>query len=421
MIGRLLKWIGFDQSRTSHSSNRRSTHSSGRRLAFESVEHRVLLSANATEPVAEGGTVYMMLDGGTLGTTLEPGALSGRILHETWQSDRGNYYGQGYSTVNVVRNQRSGDVATLEQPDDALTNLDVILVKPAGSSDVLTTSEYEVSTRKEHDQEGTYSVTAPKSEELVPTDIAPIDLRVPVANHGLVDVSYIARREVSRNISATIEGLDSDAPPGTALEIQLAGVNASAVDSSVQTVAYKPAKSLSGSRSRLAAFDLAMRDNASIRHAHLDHAAPSDHAVDAPAPAVETSSPRQDSAQAPTLSSLSDNTRRPLSELEIAAHDLALADFAMSADDSPDLLETTLISRSARPNTRNVQDKPDTNQLAGNRAVYLDQRREYHVAHLVAVAGVGHALLGHQNEPAREVQHEQLPPRKRQPGHPVRV
>jgi hypothetical protein len=415
MIGKLLKWAGFDRPRTSRSSGRRPVRSLGRRLAFESVERRVLLSANGNEPVAEGGTVYMEYGGLTIGNTLVTSALSDQ--HQTWHLQSENLFAGLDVTVN--------DAYILSGDGDSVLYGE-LQIKPTGTRDTAVPffrgMLYSADDRGADSFTGslsgigTASITAPKSEELPLRDIASIDLGAPLGDRGMVDVGRIGRPE----LDATIRELDWSKPPGTASETQLADANAAAAGSSIQTVAYRPARSLAGSRSRLAAFDLAMRDDAFDRHAHLEHAAQGNHAVDTPTPAVETNSPHHRSPQVPTLSSLPGTARRAQSERQIAAHDLALANFAVSANHSPDFLETTLVSRSAQSTTI-TQDGPTGDQLADARAAFLNQRREKPVVHLVAAVGIGSALATTPWDSAPQAQQEQLPPRKRQARRTSRI
>ncbi len=420
MIGRLLRWAGFDRSRTSRASESRPARSLGRRLAFESVERRVLLSANGNEPVAEGGTVTFASNGYTVSSVLcdeTPAVLfynrdlqfEDHVITRGITVDGGGVYDSagGYLGMADVNQTEATDAGEVGQSFFFQLTPDTSAGKPFSSGQDADFLGGRLSGT------GNDLLTAPKSEELVTRDIASSDLGGPLGDGGLADVGRIVRPE----FDATIGELDWNKPPGTVPETQLADANASAAGASIQTVAYRPTNSLSGSRSRLATFDLAMRDDAPARHAHHEHATPSNHAVDAPTPAVETTSPGYHSAQAPTLSSLPGTARRSLSERQIAAHDLALANFAAPTNDSPERLETTFASRSARSNTLNALDRPDADHLADARAAYLNQRREKPVVHLVATVGIGSALATTPWDSAPQAQQEQLPPRKRQARH----
>ncbi len=348
MIGKFLQWIGMDRSRTSGPSSDRPTGNTHRRLAIEPIEDRLLLSATGAESVADGGAVSVV--------PFSDWNLAAGLGHES----SGVFISIDDSSANAF--DSGGRLAGTLQHGETWGGTDYHSVLNSSVASGLEGSE---------------------SQELAPDDLAP-----PENGAGLVNVTRMAHQEVFAEIGTSDSMLDE--LPGFQPQLKLAADDLSAARLSVNSApSHNPSEPLTGSRGRLAAFDLAMREETFDWRAGTNAAEPTNARHKLPAPAAEARSPRPDSVTLPALS----NVRREMGD----------ARFVPSIDASP----------LAQSNSVAVQNEPDADETTSVHAAYLDQRREKPVAHLAIVLGVGQAVMGQRRQGDEDDDQEQRPPRKR--------
>ncbi len=374
MIGRFLEWIGLGPLRPRRPGGVRPPDGSQRRLAIEPIEDRLLLSATGADTVSDGGTVvldsFYFAVNSSCDTLQIDGSLSGRLVAV---DDR----------VKPAEGSSTGFV-------DVQGTLDQVR-EPFGPT---------------HSPEMYDDQAAPTPEEVTPDDLAPTP-----PDSGMVDVTHAARDQVFAQIGVGPHEPDSHDLPA----VELAADDPLAASAAaVAGLSHEPLESLTGSRGRLAAFDLAMQQETDWR-TNMG----SDTASDSPTfPTTEAKSPRHAPVAPAAFSNLApDFGGYPIQPNDGLLHPVSASKSTRTTQDS----HITL----ALPNGADPPELAPVNRSPGSPvdsdgaadaslpAVYLDQRREKPMAHLVMAIGVGQALMGRRPQFTDDPEHEQLPPRKR--------
>ncbi len=388
MIDEFLKWLGFDRSPSSPLRGHRPARDCGRRLLVEPMEDRLLLSVTYMETVSEGGTVAlpsMRLSGGLQSSVTFPGFDS---------SDFGTV--DGFSSTAVVQGLPSGDLPT--------------------SSDSLFTEENDsFSVESLPGERASAELAGPKNIELTP-DV----FNFRPSERGMVSVS-VRHDVVFEMVGAGVATSEKDG----LLNLQPSPENDSSDLFPTDQVAGRDRpgdalKSLSGSRGRLAAFDLAMQQETSF---HWRAVAEEDANLNAPAIAAPSSPARTGSAptQHAPLDSFSSLHRAPT---ETPAQTGEAASPATSLDRRPASSRPSFASlhspRQKTPESQSVayftsvwQDKTRAGDAVAQAAVHFGHSSEKTATHLVLAIGAAHAITYLREQPTDNPEHVQLPPRRR--------
>ncbi len=375
MTRKLFDWIGLRRrqpGRPAHRTAKPRQH----RLAFEAIEPRLLLSV-ASGDVSEGGMVSFS---GTFTFDGECcGVLAGRdILITTASGETTFLEGNGWDSL----------------PDFSRDTSDAILTPQAE----------------------TVVPNAPKNIGLDDEDFAP---KTPET--GTVDLSAVAYDRVFAEIGDVSEAPGLEAAIAAQREFgSTAETHEPSMSSQIEPGKEPSARRmLTGSRGRLAAFDLAIQE-LSATEWHRDVTDPN--VRDA---AAEMSSSKADPGPAesprPTIEAFSENDREGGTPTPLAP-DAAPAVTRVAFQ--PQSSSTSSGAEEAGPKEPVPADGPAGQAAASHSgetnanptrglAVQLDPPREKNPVHLVLLAGISQAMFRRYRQQTADSGYEQLPPRKR--------
>lgn len=407
MMDRFLDWLGFDRSRASRSLADRS-RVTVRRLAVEPIEDRLLLSATGGESVADGGTVSLTF-GMENDCVFSVAAPSGLMSGTTDQSrefvpkvaevpDSGLTVGEFANSWSSERGERAayrGEELQGYTVDGVDGRFDASSVPSSGNSIRFQASE----------------LSKPESEELDPGEFPP-----PESDSGTISVAYMAHQKVFAEIGSSGRGLDGNDWRQTAGQVELALLDTpDAVSSGAVGGSYR-SSSLAGSQGRLTGFDLAMGEKTPEWSAGLEAVKSGRVGKDLPATGRATDAAATETPKLPTVSNVQYDVVPVARDLSVEAHRAALDGMLASSSNLPIMIHLPELDESAESATLDATAEaqtPGPEGVVDAHAVCLDQRREKPVAHLAAAVGIGHVLLGDRRRSVRDVDYEQLPPRKR--------
>ena len=376
MTKRLFNWIRLGQKRPARST-RSTAGSRQQRLAFEAVEPRLLLSV-ATGDVSEGGMVSF---GATLTLDMEcSGFCAG-----------GNI---------VITDAGSGERSyTLENAWDSLTNSMETLGQPT---------------------------SAPRLETVVPNtpkniDLDDEDFSPTTPEAGMVDLTAVAYDRVFAEIGNIAETPGLESIIATRMEPGSTSDTHDPAPSSQIEHRKEPSarRILTGSRGRLAAFDLAIHE-LSATNWHRDVAAPN--VQDA---ASEVLSPEADPGPArsprPAVEAFSENDRDSgaptgfVADATPAMTRVASQQQAALTPSTPEEVGPEKTTPADEPAGQLASSQPGESHNGPRRglAVQLDPPREKNPVHLVLLAGISQAIFRRNWRQTADSGYEQLPPRKR--------
>lgn len=384
--GSALAWLGFGWSTGLASRRTRPAADSGRRLLVEPMEGRLLLSAYSPT-VSEGGTVVL---------------------------DWPNSSAGGHATITYS----SSGAVDIGSVDGSFSGVAVDAADSPGRPQVASGDSLSIDggdTRENpSDESESTGLAGPKNIDLAREDLAP-----PPRQGGMVDLAQAAYDTVFAEIGAAVN-VSQEA--GIATLEPSAGADSGDLFPSAEAAGHQRpegvVKSITGSRGRLAAFDLAMRQESAFHwrtvaeeDADLNvsgEAVPGDPAtagaVPIDRPAVEASSGLQRAPASRSILPDDMDSRATPAPVAAAAHDSpaagspgpAASEADAAAQVSPALQNTT----------------PGTGAVSAS-AVSLDHSRQKNATHLALVLGIGQTILHRRTHLAEEVEHEQPPPRRR--------
>ena len=423
MIGKFLHGMGFNRSRASRSSADRPAGNSHRRLAVEPIEDRLLLSATGGESVADGGAVWLTVPGSRFEAASLDAQFETEVVRSVDKSTGTNKcfdptcgsYPESSSSEAVSQDTLSEtevprSVYSIERLDapcwsfsgNGFSHAMPQTVAPSDTGSIFLNDSADVNS----------PIAQPKSEELVPEDLAPSQNET-----GMIDLAYMARQKVFAEVDSSREMLNGEDLLEWRSKLELAEEASPTFEQNIEVGAsHKSTVALAGSRGRLAAFDLAIREHISDWRTDLGTSESSSPTDDSHIPASVAPSSRTGATKPTDLSSLPLHSEHPLLDLDTVVHDLALTDVFALSTSCQSAGSTSQAMKQSEPvggHTAAVQDRPDAQDAVKARAVYPDQRREKPVAHLVVAAGIGHVLVGNRRQTAADHEYEQLPPRKR--------
>ena len=392
MMVRFLKWIGFDRSPPASLRRDQPIPDSGRRLAIEPMEDRLLLSATFSDTVSEGGTIALEIDycpAGSPASLASPAYSSFRINATCVFDDAGD---SGRWTPSTADDSQG---RSLEQFSPTVTDSFESLAEEPPSA----------------------GPTGPEYIDLAEEDLAPQP-----PEQGMVDLTQVAYNKVFAEIGA-VARTSQHGGRLTMLPGEESGTTDLFPDGQVagRNLPGDDVKSLSGSRGRLAAFDLAMQPENIFRW----RAGAEDANLSLPGSENSRSSAgvgdaRPDRAALDAFSSLQQNSvEPPVPAGDAASHPAPFA----GRPASPEILAGT--SQSPHHQTPAQQDVAhlapasrddahiDDAVIAS--AVSLDRSREKTATHLAMVVGIGQALMHRRAQSADTPEQEQLPPRRLEP------
>ena len=392
MIGRFLSWIALTRSRPLRSRTPHSTATNQRRLAIEPVENRMLLSATGTETIADGGSVWFGSSSGYAFTASDTRDLVQPASDSEFTIDTHARY-QSNEVTGVI----SGDFLLSNErvalPEIGNTERSQLLDNVSGFDDIST-------------------FTSPKSEELTQEELPLPEVDAAKNETGLADVALIARREVFAEIGSRGQNLHLDDRTDARSSVQLADAGSPAAILNAAADSCKTVESLAGSRGRLAAFDLAMREETADLPLPFETVERDESFSNSRAAADDSHSSQPNPGTSAAIMNIECGRAQATRDRELRLHDVALTDIAESQTIAAIAVsEAPNSSERAWKDMPHVQGRPQTHYPINTHAVYLDQKHARPVATLATVVGAAYVLNGNRRFAGEDSEHEQLPPR----------
>ena len=387
MIDILLKWARLARPRPLHTRSLRPARTIHRPLAMEPVENRLLLTATCVEAVADGGTVELV------------------------------YAPAGWATEGVhdQQQQSASDVSAL--PDQGNNHLDhdftVRRTEQAESDGPLTVAGKPFSSTQAHGQLNT-TITPPKSQELTPDELPQKELDASKTETGLADVTLVAHQTIFAQIESINVKRDRNDLLDNPANLQLARDISPTADMEFLDASHEPAEHLAGSRGRLAAFDLALQEDAADLPLNINAAEQNENLGKSHVPTEKTHSSQPSSE----ISAGLDCPDNATPELSPPVHDLALAEITDSqAIARLALNETTTCDQQEQEQHTSITIPITSDPNINPRVVNLDQKQARPVVNLAAVVGAACLFSGNRQRAPEDSEHEQRPPREKRKRH----
>lgn len=386
MIDGILKWFGFDRPLISPLHGRRPARDGGRRLLVEPMEDRLLLSVTSMETVSDGGTVAlpMMRNAGS--------QSSAAFL--------------GFDSIDFL----AADGSSLTAAGQVLPSG----VQPTSPDSRSAAENDSFSVESQPGERASTELAGPKNIELTP-DV----FNFRPSERGMVSVS-VPHDVVFEMVGARVATSEKDG----ILTLQPSPENESSDLLPTEQVAGRDRpedalKSLSGSRGRLAAFDLAMQQETSFHWRANDENPKRNEPVSAAphAPAQTEATPTHRAAMNTFSSLLRTPAEAPAQPGEAVSPATSLDRGPVASGHSSASLHAsrpeTAESQSVAYFTSVGQDKTHADDAVAQAAVSLGHSSEKTATHLVLALSAAHAITYLREQPTEHPEHVQLPPRRR--------